>query len=273
MIDTAATLPAFALAISLGLRHGLDPDHLSIIDGMTLRTFEQDPRLAPWTGTLFALGHGGIVTAIAVGVSLLSRGISLPDPIVGVLEWLPIFLLFMIGSLNLRALLRAGDFQIIGWKARFLPRRLRESTHPLAIIGVGGLFGLVFDTATQATAWGLAATTQGGVLAALGIGAAFTLGMAATDSIDSRLMCRLMKRIGGRDDAKRYRRGVGWVVVALSFGAALYSSLCRLNPAAALGESAYTLMGLLMFLLLVAAYLSLTMRAFAFKKSSLTPLQ
>ncbi|MBK8019761.1 MAG: hypothetical protein IPK20_25780 [Betaproteobacteria bacterium] len=57
----------------LGLRHGFDPDHIAVIDGLGLRFEGQRPRLSPWVGTLFSLGHGGLVTLIAVAVSLLSR--------------------------------------------------------------------------------------------------------------------------------------------------------------------------------------------------------
>ncbi len=57
----------------LGLRHGLDPDHIACIDGLTWSTLEHNHKLAPWVGTLFALGHGLPVTGIAVGVNQLSR--------------------------------------------------------------------------------------------------------------------------------------------------------------------------------------------------------
>ena len=46
------------LMFVLGLRHGLDPDHIACIDGLTWRTLDHDHnhRLAPWVGTLFAVG-------------------------------------------------------------------------------------------------------------------------------------------------------------------------------------------------------------------------
>jgi high-affinity nickel-transport protein len=46
---------------ALGLRYGLDPDHLAAIDGLL--------RFHPsrWNGLFFALGHGVLVTALAVG--------------------------------------------------------------------------------------------------------------------------------------------------------------------------------------------------------------
>ena len=59
------------LAVALGLRHGVDPDHLAAIDGLS--------RLRPsrWNGVLFAIGHGILVTLLAVGVGgLLARTVG-----------------------------------------------------------------------------------------------------------------------------------------------------------------------------------------------------
>ena len=67
-------LPASGMALFflLGLRHGIEPDHIAAIDGLTLRAHDHHERHAPWTGTLFALGHGLAVAAIAIGISLLA---------------------------------------------------------------------------------------------------------------------------------------------------------------------------------------------------------
>ena len=51
-----------SLIFLLGLRHGLDPDHIAIIDGISMRLTQQKNKLAPWVGTLFALGHGLVIT-------------------------------------------------------------------------------------------------------------------------------------------------------------------------------------------------------------------
>ena len=61
-----------------GLRHGLDPDHIACIDGLTRRALNHEHDHAHWIGTLFALGHGLLVTGIAVGMSQLTRGIAVP---------------------------------------------------------------------------------------------------------------------------------------------------------------------------------------------------
>ena len=56
----SVALPASGMALFflLGMRHGIEPDHIAAIDGLTLRAHDHHERHAPWTGSLFALGHG-----------------------------------------------------------------------------------------------------------------------------------------------------------------------------------------------------------------------
>ena len=241
------SVSGLVLMFALGLRHGLDPDHIACIDGLTWRALEGRPRQAQWVGTLFALGHGLLVTAIAVGVSQFAPTQSLSPALIGWLEWTPTALLLLVGVLNLRLLLRqdtvAGP---AGWKLRLIPRRLREHASPWAVIATGVLFAAVFDTATQASAWGYVASNQGGGwLAALLAGAVFTAGMVITDTLDGRLICRV-GRLGARDPAvgSRLRRRLGWMVVVMSFGVAGYRIAQHFLPEIEPGDGAFTLLGL-----------------------------
>ena len=232
------------LMFVLGLRHGLDPDHIACIDGLTWRTLDHNHDLAPWVGTLFAIGHGLLVTGIAVGVNQLSRGIHVPDTAVTVFGWIPTLLLLLVGTLNVRQLLVPGHaYQPTGWKLRLIPRRLRNHSNPLAIVLIGVLFATVFDTATQASAWGYVATNSGGILAAAGAGLVFTLGMIITDTLDGRLLCRIVRRADGEAAGRRYRRTLGWLIVALSYGVAGYNIGKALVPAIELGEVGYSTVG------------------------------
>jgi nickel/cobalt transporter (NiCoT) family protein len=167
MLTDPVSISSLSLVFVLGLRHGFDPDHIAIIDCMAYRSIQDRPAFASWIGTLFALGHGLTVTAIAVVLCAFTREVSLPESLSLMLSWVPVGLLILIGTLNLRDLLRADHYQPKGWKTHFIPKRLRDSSHPLAIFFIGVMFALVFDTATQAAAWGYAATTQGGVAMAL----------------------------------------------------------------------------------------------------------
>src|SRR5258706_7523804 len=49
----------------LGLRHGMDPDHLAAVDGLARHNSRDQPRVARWSGCLFSLGHGAVVTLVA----------------------------------------------------------------------------------------------------------------------------------------------------------------------------------------------------------------
>lgn len=260
MESELVSISGLLLVFVLGLRHGLDPDHIAMIDSMTYHSLEQRPQLAPWAGTLFALGHGFAVTLIAVAVSSIANNVTIPDTLAGALEWFPIALLILIGVLNLRGLLSQSPYSLAGWKSRFIPRFLRDSSHPLAIFIGGVLFALVFDTATQAAAWGYVAAAHSGIYMALCIGLVFTFGMVITDTLDGRLMVRMLRRLSGRNEAYRYRRAIGWVVVVLSFSIALYSIVKRLFPQIQLSDTAITAIGLMLFIMLLAGYLWLARR-------------
>ncbi len=81
-----------ALVFALGLRHGMDADHLAAIDGFS--------RLRPsrWNGVLFGLGHGLVVTALALLVDRLGANFGL--------GWLAPYLFLGVAALNLWRLLR-----------------------------------------------------------------------------------------------------------------------------------------------------------------------
>ena len=252
------SLSGFALMFVLGLRHGLDPDHVACIDGLTWRALSHDHHAAPWVGTLFALGHGMLVTTIAVGVSRITHAIAVPGDVVVVFGWVPTLLLIVVGTMNLVQLLRAGrEYRPTGWKLRLIPRRLREHSSPWAVVLIGILFATVFDTATQASAWGYVATSQGGVWGALAAGGIFTLGMMITDTLDGRLLCRLIRRTDGLEAGRRFRRLLGKLIVAVSYGVAAYNIGKALLPALEMDEVAYSLTGFL----LVAAMLVMLLAA------------
>lgn len=244
---------SIGLMAALGLRHGLDPDHIAAIDGITLRAIEQRPAVAPWVGTFFSLGHGLVVTLIAVAVSLVSRDLYLPPGLANTAAWIPIALLILVGILNLRSLLARTEYHAVGWRSFLLPSTLRQTSHPLAILLVGMIFALVFDTATQAAAWGYVAGAQGGVLLALSLGLAFTIGMVTTDTLDCRIVASLLKH-AQRQEAQRYRRVIGWTIVLLSFGMAGYGIAARLEPGFRLSDDAYLALGALLFIVFASGY-------------------
>ena len=248
--------PALGLVLLLGLRHGLDPDHIAVIDNITFRAADERPRLAPWVGTLFAIGHSLSVAAVALGVAVFVPQLAWPAWMSNLASWTVIALLLLVGTLNLLALRRGDAYVPVGWRQGLLPRALRGSSHPLSIIAIGAVFGLVFDTATQAAAWGLAASSAAGLSGAALVAGVFAAGMILTDTADSQVVARLLRHAGGAERVRRYRRGVGWLIVGLSFGMAAYALAGRwLGDDADLPDVLFTALGAAMAVSVAAALL------------------
>lgn len=243
------------LVFLLGLRHGLDPDHVAIIDNMTFQAAERRPRLAAWVGALFAAGHSLSVAAVALAVAAFTARLAWPQWASEAVDWIVIALLLLVGVLNLRALRRPSVYVPTGWRSRLVPARLREGSNPMGVLLTGVAFGLVFDTATQAAAWGAAASAGGGMAGALLVCIAFAAGMILTDTADSRIVATLLRRGGAAAGVRRYRRGVGWIIVALSFGMAAYALLTKVSAIRDLPDLMFTGLGVVMGLVVVVALL------------------
>jgi high-affinity nickel-transport protein len=246
------------LMFLLGLRHGFDPDHIAIVDALAVRAHRDRPALSPWVGSLFALGHGGVVCAVAVAVCLLSRSVSLPGPLATILAWLPVIMLVALGTASAVSLwvTRGASPSLWGRLARVGAGR---PVNPVSVIVVGALFALVFDTTSQAAAWGYAASRSDGVEAAIVIGAVFTLGMMITDTLDSHLLSGLMRRASHRD-ARAFRVYLSLLVVALSYGIAALGTAERFGVARPLSDSGFTAIGVGCVVLVAAGYVWLATR-------------
>ncbi|MEO6546789.1 MAG: hypothetical protein ABIN94_02270 [Ferruginibacter sp.] len=247
-------LSGVLLMVMLGLRHGFDPDHIAIIDGVSVRYASTNPLLAKWTGTLFAVGHGAVVTCIAVMISRYSHSWSFSPSVWNVLDWIPGLLLLLVGFLNLHMLLSKKIYRPKGWKMFFLPDKLKNSSHPLAIVLTGVLFAMVFDTNTQAAAWAYTATSQLSTSSALLLGCSFSFGMIITDTLDSRILFTLMLRSVNNDNVLNYRRTIGWIIVYISLLVGSYKIFSRLIPAIELQENVLTLIGVAFFVLMILFY-------------------
>jgi nickel/cobalt transporter (NiCoT) family protein len=185
-----------ALVFLLGLKHGFDADHLATIDGLTRLNARSGQRFARYCGTLFSLGHGVVVMAVAIGVGVLSSQWEAPEWLDLVGAWISIAFLTALGLVNLRAVLAAAPGEVvapIGLKGRFLGR-LTRARHPLAVAGVGALFALSFDTVSQSALFALTASQFGGVGHAVVLGGLFVLGMLVTDGINGLWISRLIAR-------------------------------------------------------------------------------
>lgn len=211
-------LALLALAFTMGLRHGLDADHLVAIDGLARyqASSSAHSERARWCGLAFSAGHGAIVTIVAVLVGALSSSFVVPRWIEGLGATISIGALSALGVLNLRAVLatpRHEHVRLVGLRAGWLGR-LSHSGHPVAPALVGALFALSFDTMSLASLFALTASRFGGASRALALGVVFGLGMVVVDAANGVWVARLLERADER--ALRASRWMGAVVALLS---------------------------------------------------------
>lgn len=201
MGDLAAGWGALcALVFVLGVRHGLDADHLAAIDGLTRVSQRQDRRHARYCGALFSLGHGLVVLSIALAAGALgAKGVP-PRWFESLGSGISIGFLFLVGIVNLRAVLVApagAPVGLVGVRGRLVKRLLGRAEHatgPRAALGVGALFALSFDTLSQAALLAVMAVPYGGHLHALTLGLLFVLGMLVSDGANGWWIARLIGR-------------------------------------------------------------------------------
>jgi nickel/cobalt transporter (NiCoT) family protein len=185
-----------ALAFALGLKHGLDADHLATIDGLTRYNARANPRLAKIAGTLFSLGHGAVVLVVAFIAGTLSAGWRTPGWLEVTGATVSVVFLFGLAFINVHAVLTTAPHVVVapsGLKARLLGRVLTVR-RPWAIAAVGTLFALSFDTVSQAALFALAAGRLGGVSQALFVAGLFVLGMLVVDGINGVWISALIRR-------------------------------------------------------------------------------
>lgn len=233
MITTTAaqTLPQWLLLVFLlGMRHGLDPDHIAAIDGLSRFNAGPRPGLARWTGLLFSLGHGLVVTGVALAVALAAGAIAVPPWFEALGVWTSVTLLLLIGAMNLMRLLRGPASLPAGPMSAWL-RPWMRTTRPGMMVLIGALFALAFDTLSQTAAWALAGSVHGGWPAGAALGLAFMAGMIVTDGLNGLWVAHLLRRTDAR--ARRASRIMGGVISALACAVAFYEAVSYLRPALA----------------------------------------
>jgi high-affinity nickel-transport protein len=206
-------LSTCVLTYGLGLRHGVDADHIAAIDNVTRKLMGQGKRPHS-AGLFFALGHSSVVVVIALVIALAAGALSHVQQFKAaggvIATGVSAGFLFLIAALNivvlksvhasfvkvkngepyveedLNALLSGG-----GLMARIFRPMFRLVDEPWHMLLLGFLFGLGFDTATEVSLLGISAA-QGSHGLALGsilvFPALFASGMALVDTTDGVLM-------------------------------------------------------------------------------------
>ena len=212
--DQPILLGTAFLAWMLGLRHAVDPDHIAAIDNVT-RKLMADGQTPVATGFWFALGHSTVVVVAAALLALTASAMQErfaefreAGGLIGIS--VSAAFLLLIGLFNLLVLadvwrsfrryratghFSEEDTNALLARRGFLSRILRplfgmisKSWH---MYPLGLLFALGFDTATEISLFGVAATAGADGLSFQAIMAyplLFTAGMALADTADGVMM-------------------------------------------------------------------------------------
>jgi high-affinity nickel-transport protein len=239
----------------LGLRHGMDPDHLATIDGLARYNALNRPRLARWSGFFFSLGHGAIVTLVAGFVAATLHDGAAPEWLERAGAWISIVILFGLGCLNLLVVFRTPGDRVVclaGFRGRWLGR-FAQTSHPALIAMIGAAFAISFDTVSQAALFSLTGVALAGWLFSVALGLVFTLGMMATDSINGAWVARMVER--GDRRARVASRVTGLAIAALGIAiAALAATRLASAQAAAALAGAELAMGVGVVFIVAASF-------------------
>ncbi len=229
------TLPTHWLALVavvflLGLKHGLDPDHLAAIDGLTRFNAGKKPILSRWSGLLFSAGHGVVVTLVAIGVATVATEWRAPGWLEGAGAWISIGFLTLLGAANLVAVLRTPGGEIVrpvGMRSRVFAR-LTRAEHPVLIAAVGAAFALSFDTISQAVLFSVTGSHLAGWIFAAVLGLVFTAGMIATDALNGLWVSHLVRCADRR--AAAASRVMSLAIAFTSLAIAAFAATRQLLP-------------------------------------------
>jgi high-affinity nickel-transport protein len=188
----ADTLGLALLVFLLGLRHGLDPDHLVAIDGLTRASPREGARR--WCGLFFSLGHGVVITLVGLAVALAASEWQPPAWLRSLGTSISVGVLLVLGLANLAMAWRTPAQQpvpLVGLRGRWLAEQLARGSHPAFIAAIGAAFALSFDTISHALAFSLTGAALAGWLFATLLGLVFTLGMALVDALNGLWVARV----------------------------------------------------------------------------------
>ena len=242
-MDPAATLPSLLglalVALVLGMRHGVDADHLAAIDAMTRCNAQARPALARRTGVWFSLGHGAVVMAVALTVAASAHAWSAPAWLEPFGAWVSISVLALLGVLNLVAWQRAAPgapVALAGWRSRLFDGALRACSRR-AVMGVGVLFALSFDTVTQAALMAATGIAHHGLAAVASLAGAFAAGMVVTDGLNGWWVARLVQHPGA--GAAAASRAMCVAVSFVSLGTAAIGAAAEMSGSVATWADAH----------------------------------
>lgn len=218
-----------ALALALGLRHGLDADHLVAIDGATRWTLAERRPFAPFCGALFAAGHSGLILAATLAFALLARQWQPPGWLAPLGAVTAAGTLLVLSAINLHRALAARASHTsaaVGVRSRLFASLLR-APRARHVVLLGALFALSFDAVALAALFAGAASTPAGAMNAGTLAIVFAAGMIGVDAANGFWAARILRH---SDLASRRASRVMTLTIALT-GALV--ALCVLSQLAA----------------------------------------
>lgn len=206
-----------SMALTLGITHGFDLDHLASIDAIT-RTVRGNRFLSKIVGFLFSFGHGIVVILISliIGSGLMESHI--PEWLDGFGQWVSIVFLLIFGALNLYNVFQNTSHHMmpIGIKSILVNKLFIKEYNPLIIMAIGALFACSFDTFSQIALFSISGTLVSGWLFSGVLGIFFMLGMMISDGINGLLVSALIQRADGI--SVFISRSLGFAISMFSLG-------------------------------------------------------
>lgn len=178
----------------LGLRHGVDIDHITAIDNLV--RLHNATKKSRWVGASFSSGHMISVLAEMIFIIYLVGGITSFDNLAFWGGIIGATALGIIAGINIYSMRRWGKSSSAILASKILARTGVLGTSGSAFV-TGLVFGLGFDTATQISAISLSAVASatGGIQVALSLAGFFALGMIPIDTLDSVLLRSALSKI------------------------------------------------------------------------------
>ncbi len=250
-IDTSSLGATLGLLLALGFRHGLDPDHIAAVDGLTrLRFSSQNYWTSRLTGFQFASGHS--LTVFLATLFLFWQGLTLPAWLDDLGMWISSVFLLLLGLINLHHCvgstlpkMLSGDG--IGAHRHSHPALAELGAHvrpqglvqplimkvmgPLAHpMGVGFAFALSLDTLAQAGLMAAKGHEMGGYGLIVVFASSFGLGMLLADSLNGLLVHWMVRQ--SEQLARSTTRIMSGLIALLSL-TVVYVSISKSHFAAA----------------------------------------
>jgi nickel/cobalt transporter (NiCoT) family protein len=275
------------LAYTLGLRHGVDADHIAAIDNVT-RKLMHDRKVPIAAGLFFSLGHSSVVVALCIAMAAAASFLAVKLPLMrsyGSIAGTVVSALFLLAIAVINTLVLCSLIRLLSAQRKkisynrpldqllsqrgFLGRLIQPLfclvSHSWQMYPIGLLFGLGFDTATEVAVLGIAALEGARglpVITILIFPLLFTAGMTLVDTADSVLMYKAYGWAFAQPERKlRYNITITLISVLMAafigslqvlnfIGSQVGTRSWFLNQAASLNAS-YGTIGLVIVLLLM----------------------